>query len=172
MLKRRTFLALLATVIMSISSFQGFAQQIKEGASMSLQGVDINNKKVDLSEYTGKVLLVSFFTAGCNVCSRDLKLMREFYLNNRNKNFVLLAVNIDSKKEDFSDYMRIIELSTPKDQLFPTVWRSAPEHKDNFGAITRQPTHFVLNAKQQLLFKREGSFQAEDWDRLWEYLNN
>lgn len=172
MLKKRTFLALLVTIIMSVGSFQSLAQQIKEGASMSLQGVDINNKKLNLSAYAGKIVLVSFFTAGCNVCARDLKLMREFYLNNRNKNFVLLAVNIDSKKEDFSEYMHIIELSTPKDQHFPTVWRFAPEHKDNFGVITRQPTHFVLNAKQQLLFKREGSFQAEDWDQLWEYINN
>lgn len=170
--KWRVFLMLLVASITLANYMPVFAQQAKDGQTMSLQGVGVNNKKVELSEFAGKVVLVSFFTSGCNVCARDLKLMREFYLNNRSKNFVLLAVNLDNRKEDFAEYMRLIELSTPADQRFPTVWRQAPEHKDNFGTISRQPTHFVLNAKQQLMFKREGSFMAEDWDKLWEYLNN
>lgn len=170
--KWRVFLMLLVASITLANYMPVFAQQTKDAQTMSLQGVGVNNKKVELSEFAGKVVLVSFFTSGCNVCARDLKLMREFYLNNRSKNFVLLAVNLDNRKEDFAEYMRLIELSTPADQRFPTVWRQAPEHKDNFGTISRQPTHFVLNAKQQLMFKREGSFMAEDWDKLWEYLNN
>lgn len=169
---RHPTMTLLMSLIVFFCAFPTFAQQAKDSAPMSLQGVDLRDKKIALNDFAGKIVLVSFFTSGCNVCSRDLKLMREFYVNNRNKNFVLLAVNLDNKKEDFLEYMRLIELSTPAEQRFPTVWRQAAEHRDNFGVISHQPTHFVLNRKQQLLFKREGSFQAEDWDKLWEYLSN
>jgi len=51
------------------------------------------------------------------------------------------------------------------------VWRNAPNHKDNFGNITRQPTHFVINPQNQFVLKREGTFQAEDWDNLWLSMN-
>ena len=75
-------------------------------------------------------------------------------------------------KNDFDEYNQLIALAVPKEQRFPMVWRNAPDHKDNFGAITRQPTHFVINSKNEFIFKREGSFEAEDWDNLWTSLKN
>jgi len=65
---------------------------------LSLTGLDSEGKTVKLSDYLGKTVLVSFITSGCNLCSRDLKLMREFYAGNAKKNFVLLTVNMDQNK--------------------------------------------------------------------------
>ncbi|TDK65570.1 TlpA family protein disulfide reductase [Sapientia aquatica] len=144
-----------------------FAQDTKDIPKLTLSGVDANGKKIELTDFLGKTVLVSFFTAGCNLCSRDLKLMREFYVSNAKRNFVLLAVNIDPTKADFDQYSQLISLSIPKEQRFPMVWRNAPNHKDSFGIITRQPTHFVVSAKNEFIFKREGSFEPEDWDNLW-----
>jgi peroxiredoxin len=149
-----------------------FAETSKEPQKFTLQGTDVNGKKLDLADFLGKTVLVSFFTAGCSLCTRDLKLMREFYVGNSRKNFVLLAVNIDQDMKDFETYNQLISLAIPKEQRFPTVWRNAPGHKDNFGAISRQPTHFVINAKNQFVFKREGTFQPTDWDNLWESLGS
>jgi len=139
---------------------------------MSFVGVDPNGKKVALSDYAGKTLLVSFFTAGCNLCAHDLKLMREFYVGNAKRNFVLLAINIDQNKQDFDTYLQLINLAVPKEQRFPIIWRNAAGHKDNFGAIVNQPTHFVINPKGQLVLKREGTFLPGDWDNLWESLGS
>jgi len=139
---------------------------------MSLQSVDTNGKKIDLKDYLGKTVLVSFFTAGCALCTRDLKLMREFYVGNSKRNFVLLAVNIDANRADYETYSQVVALAVPKEQRFPMVWRNAPEHKDNFGPIVRQPTHFVINPKNEFIFKREGTFEPEDWDNLWASLKN
>ncbi|MFZ6688892.1 TlpA family protein disulfide reductase [Undibacterium sp. SXout11W] len=178
-------LALVAIVTVSSLSLPAMAQQSKEAKEskevketkeattpqqMSFVGVDPNGKKVALSDYAGKTLLVSFFTAGCNLCAHDLKLMREFYLGNAKRNFVLLAVNIDQNKQDFDTYLQLINLAVPKEQRFPIIWRNATGHKDNFGTIVNQPTHFVINPKGQLVFKREGTFQPNDWDNLWESL--
>jgi peroxiredoxin len=149
-----------------------FADDEKAIPVLTLQGVDVNGKKIELNDFLGKTVLVSFFTGGCNLCTRDLKLMREFYVANVKNNFVLLGVNIDQNKKDYDEYNQLIAMAVPKEERFPMVWRNAPEHKDNFGSITHQPTHFVINPKNEFIFKREGSFESEDWDNLRTSLKN
>ncbi|MFZ6815409.1 peroxiredoxin family protein [Undibacterium sp. Rencai35W] len=166
-MNRRHFIHSLAISGLSIVSTGIMAQNSKEPARYTMQGTDMNGKKFDLNELSGQTVLVSFFTGGCNLCTRDLKLMREFYVGNSRRKFVLLAVNIDQDKKDFDTYNQFVSLAIPKEQRFPTIWRNAPGHKDNFGSIVREPTHFVLNQKSELVFKREGTFQPDDWDNLW-----
>ena len=151
---------------------EGLGVEPLAAQQMSLVGVDANGKKVALSDDAGKTVLVSFFTAGCNLCVHDLKLMREFYLGNSKRNFVLLAINIDQNKQDFDTYLQLIKLAVPQEQRFPIIWRNALGHKDNFGPIVSQPTYFVINPKGQLVFKREGTFRPDDWDNLWESLGS
>ncbi|MBC7404322.1 MAG: redoxin domain-containing protein [Cytophaga sp.] len=171
-MQKRQFIKTISATALGLACAPLFAQSPKEPQKFSLQGIDVNGKKLDLNDFLGKTVLVSFFTAGCSLCTRDLKLMREFYVGNAKRNFVLLAINTDENKKDFDTYNQLIELAIPKEQRFPTVWRNAPEHKDNFGVISRQPTHFVINAKSQFVFKREGTFQPNDWDNLWESLGS
>lgn len=132
-----------------------------------LDGTDVYGKKLNLNEFAGQVLLVSFFTFDCPLCSDDLKLMRDFYVHNAKNKFMLLGVNMDKSKKDLDDYNELTTHAYPKDQRFPTTWRYAPDHTDNFGAINTLPTHFVIDRKNQLSFKREGKFQPDDWDNLW-----
>ena len=169
---RTTLSATALSLLLAGTAAAQQAATAADKAQMLLQTQDAAGKPFGLKDYSGKIVLVSFFTAGCNVCSRDLKLMREFYLGNAKKNFVLLAVNIDADHKDFETYQQLISLAVPKEQRFPLIWRNAPAHHDNFGVIVNQPTHFVLNGKGQLLWKREGSFRPQDWDNLWEALGS
>lgn len=93
--------------------------------------------------------------------------MREFNFSNRAKNFALIGVNLDKSKRNFNDYVKLIGLAIPAEQRLPLLRRGAADHRDNFGPIVREPTHFVLDHEHQLSFKREGTFQPDDWDRLW-----
>lgn len=132
-----------------------------------LAGSDANGRPLTLDDYAGKVCLVSFFTSACNLCGNDLKLMREFYLDNKTRNFILIGVDMDDSKEDFVEYARLISLSVPPAQRFPIVWRNAPRHRDSFGSISKRPTHFVLDRQHRLVLRREGIFRPGDWDDLW-----
>jgi peroxiredoxin len=166
MMKRRAFLQSAAISSLFLSTHALAAKDVKT-QPFNLLGTDVSGKKVQLKDYAGKTVLVSFFTFDCQVCTNDLKLMREFYVGNSNKNFVLLGVNIDKNKKELDEYNEVTTLAYPKAQRFPSVWRNDPAHKDNFGLITTTPTHFVLNKQHQLAFKREGAFRGEDWDNLW-----
>ncbi|MFZ6708348.1 TlpA family protein disulfide reductase [Undibacterium sp. TC9W] len=171
-MNKTKLLSVLTAATLAVASFSASAQAGKDSQQMSFQGAELNGKKLAISDYAGKTLLVSFFTAGCNLCARDLKLMREFYVGNMKRNFVLLAINIDADKKDFDSYVQLINLAVPAEQRFPIIWRNTPGYKDNFGTIVSQPTHFVINPKGQLVLKREGSFQPNDWDNLWESLGS
>lgn len=163
---RRHFMRSIAVATLSASYASVYAAPLKQ----SMVSVDSEGKPFNLDAYAGRVCLVTFFTADCALCAHDLGLMREFYGNNRAKNFSLIGVNVDAKKGDFVDYANFFKQAVPKDQRFPLVWRNDPQHADTFGPINKQPTHFVLDTKQEQVFKREGSFQPGDWDQLWSKL--
>jgi peroxiredoxin len=160
---RRLFLQSLAAVTLGGATTLTSAAELKQ----SMVSVDSEGNPFNLDSYAGKICLVSFFTASCALCSHDLGQMREFYGSNRKKNFSLIGVNLDAKKEDFIDYANFFKQAVPKDQRFPLIWRNDPKHADTFGPIVKQPTHFILDGKQEQVFKREGSFQPGDWDQLW-----
>lgn len=165
---KRRFMQYMAAGALGATSLSALSQQAKKPVIRhTLAGFDASAKPVSLDDFAGKVCLVSFFTAGCNLCTNDLRLMREFYMGNMKRNFVLLGVNIDEKKDDFTQYMQLISLSVPTEQRFPIVWRNAPEHQDSFGPIVKKPTHFVLDKAHRQVLRREGQFQPTDWDDLW-----
>lgn len=171
---KRTFLhAAAAVTLASLLPPMAWAQAVAPTAApgpgplRTLSGTDSAGKPVMLSDFADKVCLVSFFTAGCALCGNELRLMREFHTANRERGFVLLGVNLDEKREDFMSYIKLLNVSIPAEQRFPIAWRSASGHQDNFGPITRKPTHFVLNRQHLQVLRREGTFQPTDWDDLW-----
>ena len=147
------------------------AQQLKTNTKLNLVGIDYRGTKINLQDYQGKTILVSFYSAGCSVCARDLKLMREFYRDNHGKNFVLIGVNTDKTQADFALYTKILGASIPKNQQFPLIWRGNAEQLEGFSVMNTDPTHFLIAPNGQISLKREGTFKAEDWDNLWESLN-
>jgi peroxiredoxin len=165
-MNRRRFLPTLAAGAGTLAVPGAFAQSAP-ALQHALSGTDHHGKPVDLQAYAGKICLVTFFSAGCAPCGADLKLIRDFHVANKARNFVMLGVNLDNSKDDYMNYMRIVELSLAPDQRFPIAWRNAPNHTDSFGTITRKPTHFVLDRTHKQVLKREGLFQPNDWDDLW-----
>lgn len=110
-----------------------------------LKGVDVAGKAINLDDYSGKAVLVSFFTAECIPCTNDLRLMREFFGANKSRGYVNIAVNMDVDRASIVEYVDLIRKTIPVEQHFPIAWRNAKGHSDNFGVIASQPTHFVLD---------------------------
>ena len=170
---KRRFLQYVAANSLALSSAQAWAQPTATPATPihhTLLGQDSEGKNISLDSYAGQVCLVTFFAGECILCTKELKLMREFYMSNRKRHFILIGVSLDEKQSDFTEYMKLISLSVPAAARFPIVWRNAPNHKDSFGPINRKPTHFMLDKAHNQLLKREGSFQPNDWDNLWTHL--
>jgi cytochrome oxidase Cu insertion factor (SCO1/SenC/PrrC family) len=173
-MEKRDFLKALAFASMGAAAPAAFAQAKhpaeplqRPAPSYFLEGEDYKGTKISLDDYAGKACLVSFFSFECEVCFEDLRLMREFYLGNKQRNFMMIGVNVDAKKDTFMEYVNLIELTIPKEQRFPIVWRNAPGYQDSFGPIVKKPTHFVLSKAHRRVLRREGKFRPDDWDDLW-----
>lgn len=132
-----------------------------------LSGVDVAGRPIELRHFKGKACLISFFTVECIPCTNDLRLMREFYGANRARNYVNIGVNLDRRREVLAEYVDLLDKTIPAAQHFPIAWRGAKGHKDNFGAMISQPTHFVLDSEHRLVTRRNGIFKPDDWDELW-----
>lgn len=175
-MKRRDFLHTVAAggmglmlpgLVLAQDKKASAAKPSKPPAEYTLQGFDVYGKAINLQDYRGKAVLVSFFTAECIPCTNDLRLMREFFGANRSRNYVNIAVNMDVDRQAIAEYMDLVKKTIPVEQHFPIAWRNAKGHSDNFGAITSEPTHFVLDKAHQLVTRRNGVFKAGDWDDLW-----
>ena len=137
-------------------------------AASSLEGVDVSNgKPVNLQQYKNQTVLLAFFSAGCDACVYNFKLIREFYKANKKSHFAVIGIGLDKKVDNFKNYAQLVNATTAKDQQFPLVWRNSPEHKDSFGAIKRDPTVMVIDKNGAVTLKREGIIQDADWYDIW-----
>jgi peroxiredoxin len=59
---------------------------------------DINGKQVSLSDYKGKVVLMSFWATWCGPCKVEMAHLSEFYNELQGKGFVVLSVSSDDAR--------------------------------------------------------------------------
>jgi peroxiredoxin len=179
-MEKRAFLQTFAAGVLGLALPPAFSAERKEkrpkayaapADGYALAGHDSADREVNLGDFAGKTVLVSFFTFECVHCDEDLRLMREFFAANKARNFTMLGVNMDKHKQAFLDYMRLVDQAIPADRHFPIVWRNAPGHSDTFGTISTMPTHFVLDKNHKEVLRRDGQFKSTDWDDLWTNLS-
>ncbi len=177
-MERRIFLQTVAAGALGTLAPTAFANQAKvekkrpaPTIAFNLEGIGHDGKLVNLDDYAGKACLVSFFTVDCIPCIEDTRRMREFFVGNKARNFMMIGVSMDQKKSDYTEYMTLLNSTIPAEARYPIVWRKAPEHRDSFGPIAKTPTHFVLNRAHKQVLRRDGVFQPDDWDDLWTSLS-
>lgn len=181
-MKRRQFLgrAAAGSAVIALPSWvSAQAAAAKAGAKPAaakaspyvLKSFDVYGKAINLTDHVGKSVLVSFFTVECIKCINDLRLMREFYGDNKKRNYVNIAVSLDGDRAALKEYMELLRKTIPAERIFPIAARDSRGHTDNFGAIKSLPTHFLLDREHQLVMRRDGIFRADDWDELWTSLD-
>ena len=71
-----------------------------EGAvAPSIEMVTEAGKKVNLSDFKGKVLVVDFWASWCGPCRKEIPNMKEYYSNFDKKKVEFLSISIDKDKE-------------------------------------------------------------------------
>ena len=135
-----------------------------------VEGKTIDGKAFTLSALKGKVVLVMFWSTGCAVCRDKMPELRNNYEGWAGKPFELVAINNDTRVQDFLDYERIISRTVPLKQRFVQLWTGESGYRDNIGKPAQLPAAFLVNKDGKVVERYVGRIPPEAWDRIADLL--
>jgi thiol-disulfide isomerase/thioredoxin len=117
-----------------------------------IEGEDIDGKKLKLSDYRGKIVVLSFWASWCGPCMAMVPSEVRLAERMKGKPFVLVGVNGDGIRDDAKHAVEEEKMTWPSfwsikgpDGPIPTSWN-----------VSGWPTVFVLDSNGVIRFKSEG----------------
>jgi thiol-disulfide isomerase/thioredoxin len=91
---------------------------------------------IRMSQLRGNVVLVNFWATWCGPCRAELPLLQDLYNRYSDRNFTVLAVNVDSDRERIAPFLKAQNLSLP-------IYYASP---NDAAVMTSQgiPTSFIV----------------------------
>jgi peroxiredoxin len=100
---------------------------------------DINGKKVSLSEYKGKVVLLNFWATFCGPCKAEMPSLNNLFLALKNDGLIVLAISTDDSEKPIQSFI------TKKAITFPVLIDKNQEvYFDKYG-VRSIPTSFIID---------------------------
>ncbi len=109
---------------------------------------DINNDKINLKEFEGKVIVLNFWFIDCPPCRReipDLNELVEKYKNNDSVKFVAVALD---QRSDLKDFLKKMPFNY-------AIVDNGKYLADSYG-IKSYPTHIIVDAEGKVYFHSSG----------------
>jgi peroxiredoxin len=70
-------------------------------------------KKVSLKDFRGKFVFLNFWASWCVPCREEMPAMEKLYQEFKDKNFVVLAIDVKDRKQDALDFVKELKLTYP-----------------------------------------------------------
>jgi len=113
------------------------------GKPLELSFTAVDGKKIDLKDFSGKVVLIDFWATWCGPCVGEVPNLKRVYNAHHDKGFEILGISLDTKKED------LLAFTKKHDMLWPQYFDG--KHWNNeisfrFG-INSVPTTWLVDKK-------------------------
>ena len=116
--------------------------------------LDLNGNMVSLSDLKGKIVFLNFWTTWCPQCRYEMPLMQNLYMHFKNKDFAMVAINLNEPAFVVKKYFKDHKLT------FTALLDSINELAAPFG-IRGIPTTYIIDKDGGLIGKAIGSRR---WD--------
>ena len=100
--------------------------------------LDFNDKRVKLSHFRGKVVMLRFWATGCNGCIAGMPVMDGFSKKYQERDLAVLAINMGNPKQLVVAFVRDLHLS------YPVLLDSALIAARKYG-VSVSPTIFFID---------------------------
>ena len=114
----------------------------------------LNGTQFTLSQQKGKVIFLNFWATWCPPCRAEMPSMEALYQKFKDREFDIIAVNIQESNNDVSAFMRQLNLS------FPVVMDSRGLVSGAY-AVRSIPTSFIIDKRGLIVGRLVGSI---DWN--------
>jgi thiol-disulfide isomerase/thioredoxin len=134
------------------------AEQPQPAAAFpDLEFVGVDGGSVQLSQLKGNVVLLNVWATWCGPCKLELPLVQKMYDTYSDRNFVVVAVNVDADRRRVGAFLKQFNISIP-------VYYAAPE---DAGPLTAGgiPSTFILGPDRTLIDREVGYSPA--WEDRW-----
>ena len=105
---------------------------------------DLSGKKVSLSSYQGKKVILFFWTTWCPFCLKEMAHLNKEYSNLENDGISLLAINIDESKAKIDSFARKNAIKFP---ILLDEGAMVAEDYEVFGI----PTIILINSEGKIV---------------------
>ena len=114
---------------------------------------DLDNKRISLKNYRGKVVMLNFWATWCTPCRLEMPSMEKLHRQFKDKGFVVLAVAAGEKAEGVTAFVKEYHITFYT--LLDTDQGVAEEYK-----VWALPTTYFINAEGKIIGRVNGS---RDW---------
>jgi len=117
------------------------ALAVEEGDTaplFTLSDIQADKPAISLESLRGKTVYVDFWASWCAPCLRSMPLINELYGKYRDRDFEVIAINVDDPIEDGQDFL----LDTPLDYLIAADTDNVV--LSEYG-VTGMPTSFLID---------------------------
>ncbi len=114
----------------------------------------IDNKILDLSQFSGKVIVVDFWATWCPPCTKEIPHFIE--LQEKYKNEVqFIGLNVGEKESEIKEFIKSMGINY-------IIGYSNEKIEKSFGGISGLPTTFIIGKDGKIKAKAIG-YRSKEW---------
>ncbi len=137
-----------------------YSQYIRTGTSaVDFTAKSFDSKNISLSDFRGKVVLMTFWKKRCKECVKNLDTLEAIYKRFKSRGLVIIAINGDNT--DYVPSHRIREFVKKKAYTFPVLFDDLFEITETYK-ITKIPITYLIDRKGIISYINYGE---DDWMR-------
>ncbi len=127
-------------------------QDKKEAPGFTLNGLD--GKRINLSDYKGKPVLITFWATWCDSCKEELPILEKFWIGKKDQ-LALLLITIDGERK------KTVQKIVDQNKLtLPVLLLLKEKYMDQYGVRGWVPQTFLIDREGMLVGKTVGQ---RDW---------
>lgn len=108
-----------------------------------------DNKSINLAKLKGKVVYLDFWASWCDPCRKSFPWMNDIHSRYDNKKFTVIAVNLDTHKEDATKFLGKVHADF--DVAYDPDGKVAAMYQ-----LKAMPSSYLIDKKGQLVFAHKG----------------
>lgn len=107
---------------------------------------DLSGREVKLADFAGKTVLIDFWASWCVPCRKEMPFLIELYNDLKERNFVILAVNVDDDPQKVDKFFRDIKMTPSFPVIFDPESNLPPLYE-----LEKFPTSFLLDKNGNII---------------------